>query len=99
MADPKLDKIHRILIDGDGDNPSLVTLVALILQKFDLILDTVKWTGKALVALASLIVAMIGINAVWGPAIRHYFGLPVAYIASPTTGVSSQHQVYQKASE
>ena len=74
-VDPTLKQFHKILIEGDGpENPSLVTLVALILQKFDLILDTVKWTGKSLVALAALIVALITINSIWGPVIRQYFG-------------------------
>ena len=88
-VDPMLDKFNKILLEGDGpDNPSLITLVALILQKFDLILDTVRWTGKALVALAGLIVALISINTVWGPSIRHYFGLPTSYVTAPPSGVS-----------
>ena len=97
-VDPMLDEFNRILVKGDGpESPSLPLLVALILQKFDMILETVKWTGKAMVALAGLIVALITINGVWGPSIRSYLGLPIFYVSAPASGASSTQPEPQKA--
>jgi hypothetical protein len=90
-ADPLIDKHEKVLFEGEGDEkPSLVVSVSNIDMKFDLMIAFFTFVGKFIIGALTLITLLIAINAVWGPVIRHFFGLPVSYsLPNSEPGVSS----------
>ena len=99
QVDANLEKLNRAIFEGDGpDKPSLVTLVAMINQKIEMIGELVDRGVKAVEGAAksfswflAVIIALIVIWGAWGPAIRHYLGIPVSSIIQPSKGVQSTH--------
>ena len=104
-VDANLKKLNQAIFEGDGpDRPSLVTLVAMINQKIEMIGDLVNKGVKALEAMAkslswflAIIIALIVIWGAWGPAIRHALNLPVASTKAPIDRVQSTHSDTQDA--
>ena len=78
-VDPMIDNHQRILIEGDGPNsPSLITFVALISNKFDMVLEVVHGAAKFIKWSLAVIIMLITIWGFFGPLIRQFLHLPIA---------------------
>jgi len=93
-VDPMLDTHERILVTGTIEHPALVTLVAVILERIDLMVLVVKGAAQFIKWSLGVVILLITIYGFFGPWIRQKIGLPVS-ISVPSEsvpGVQSQQK-------